>query len=102
MVGHGLFRRSHEEKTVFCDFEEEDDIKAWKVLFQRCQRRMRVYMRPNRYEPEMTQEGIIILGTNDEELARYDTNGSSTTGIACHTSAHGVIQGRFIYPSRSR
>jgi hypothetical protein len=100
MVGHGLFRRSHEEKTTFCDFEEEDNIKAWKALFQRCQPRMWVYMQPNRHEPEMTQEGIIILRTNDEELARYDTNGSSTIGMACHTSAPGAIHGRFVYPSR--
>ena len=31
-------------------------------------------MQPNRYESEMTEEGIIILRTNDKELGRYDTN----------------------------
>jgi hypothetical protein len=59
---------------MFYDWEEEDYIKACRAWFQRCQRRMWVYMQPNRYESEMTKEGIIILRTKGEELAHYDTN----------------------------
>jgi hypothetical protein len=43
---------------MFYDFEEEDYTKACRAWFQRCQRRIWVYMQPNRYESEMTKEGL--------------------------------------------
>ncbi len=59
---------------MFYDWQQEDYEKACRAVFRRCERRGWIYSQPNRYDSEMTKEGIIILRTGDRELGRYNTN----------------------------